>query len=1026
MLAMAGGTNCTACADGQYSNASTAACRKCDVDWFSTVNSTACTHCAVNSSTQNQTGSSRCVCRAGHEGPLATLRGVGCTFCRSSHYKTIGGQHLCSRCNNNSESAVFGARLVSTCHCSAGYTGNIISPASKCHPCAAGSFKTTVGPGPPSGLCSSLDNAVAGVMDLLSVGGGVTQTAATQLSVLSDSLGTEPSQESIVARQQLIGKLVSAVPDPLTIDAATVSLTLGVLSSLTSAVDQLSDAATEDGFALATAMAQAPIDRSDCDHLASAVSNLFGATQKAFNVSQAEPSSEATVNATRKRGALMGSILESIALALTDSNGTGSEMSFAISTNAFEMMAHTSVTLGGNISMAGATVALPGGGLRRRRLANTTVGEDDFSLQMVRYAGAGPQLWAGKTIARHGTEAHMVSDTLTISMFGDARERVNLTLCEVNQSARLCLDAPAQIRLPANLSALSNSTCVTNMSTCVVYCAYWNVDLDEWTVDSHGQLIDDGTILCNTTHFTDFNTFIGAPPKFNKVQGLASLTELPTANPTGFMLSCLMLWVTIMLARYGAQDYKRLSRTLEDTEGDERERYEADAAQFAAHERHLKDTSVPWTTRAPGVLRIRWLAGSVLAPVAGDPWLRSQRAFMVVVQVLVALALGCLFYVEEEEVDEATNTTTLVEANGLQASLLTAAFAVPVIAVLNIGFSLLRVPMAVDLKAKTGELEEKLRDMDARRLATTSSSGNRRPTCVRRLPRQLCNCLYTQIDCMVGLCKRKAARGTAVKDGAVKDGATDANTTTAISQPSAAHTQPPLPRSRSRVGNSRRQCAQRILRSSSAVDTLFGAEDRWSKGQLTKEELQEILTHANAGQAVPDEHVHRVHAVATDGSTLASQSAAAVIVDVPKLKETVSGWAWEQIEQDSVLPALDSLPAIEHRDAAAEAMITLKDTAQLLQRLNDGIHASIEEVRGAPLCMAGTSLCSHACPCPAILSSAQRTGAGGLDDEGMPLCYMPGRSHHRLRGSVRRPARLCVAREVRGARGPERVVPGPV
>jgi hypothetical protein len=51
---------------------------------------------------------------------------------------------------------------------------------------------------------------------------------------------------------------------------------------------------------------------------------------------------------------------------------------------------------------------------------------------------------------------------------------------------------------------------------------------------------------------------------------------------------------------------------------------------------------------------------------------------MVMVQILVALALGCLFYVEEVEFDEATNTTTIVEANGLQASLLTAAFAVPV------------------------------------------------------------------------------------------------------------------------------------------------------------------------------------------------------------------------------------------------------------------------------------------------------------------------------------------------------------
>jgi hypothetical protein len=161
-------------------------------------------------------------------------------------------------------------------------------------------------------------------------------------------------------------------------------------------------------------------------------------------------------------------------------------------------------------------------------------------------------------------------------------------------------------------------------------------------------------------------------------QGVSSLRELPTANPTGFLLACLMLAATLLLSWYGMTDHRRLRHSLRDNEGKERERYEADAATFAAHRRQQEDKSVPWTSRAPGMLRTGWLAGSVCAPVKGDPWLRSQRAFMVCTQVWVALALSCIFYVEEVELDETTNTTELVEANGLQASLLTAAFAVPV------------------------------------------------------------------------------------------------------------------------------------------------------------------------------------------------------------------------------------------------------------------------------------------------------------------------------------------------------------
>jgi hypothetical protein len=44
------------------------------------------------------------------------------------------------------------------------------------------------------------------------------------------------------------------------------------------------------------------------------------------------------------------------------------------------------------------------------------------------------------------------------------------------------------------------------------------------------------------------------------------------------------------------------------------------------------------------VLRTRWLFGSSVYPIRGDPWLHSQRMFLVFTQVLVMLSLTSIFY----------------------------------------------------------------------------------------------------------------------------------------------------------------------------------------------------------------------------------------------------------------------------------------------------------------------------------------------------------------------------------------------
>jgi hypothetical protein len=264
--------------------------------------------------------------------------------------------------------------------------------------------------------------------------------------------------------------------------------------------------------------------------------------------------------------------------------------------------------------------------------------------------------------------------------------------------------------------------------------------------------------------------------------------------------------------------------------------------------------------------------------------------------------------------------------------------------VLNVGFALLRVPLAVDLKAKTGELEDVLRDMDARR-SSERKSESRHPACRRccrwmcccccycgcQLLRPLWICLRTQARYFVSFCRSKLS-GTAVRDDT-----TDVATASTQAQLKAGKKRPPLPRARSRVGRSRMVCAQKIQRADNLLESSQGQR------KLTSEDLQTIMTQINAGQMVSDEHLHQVHATAVDNTALSVDSE--VVVDVPKLKRAVSGWAWQQVEQSNVLPAFDQIECVEQSNGAdVEAMITLEAAVRLLERLNDEIQPTLQEV----------------------------------------------------------------------------------
>eukprot|EP01051_Picozoa_sp_SAG22_P003611 SAG22_NODE_178_length_16142_cov_13.187995_12_plen_115_part_00 len=60
----------------------------------------------------------------------------------------------------------------------------------------------------------------------------------------------------------------------------------------------------------------------------------------------------------------------------------------------------------------------------------------------------------------------------------------------------------------------------------------------------------------------------------------------------------------------------------------------------------LDDPSVPWTTKAMINLRTGWLFGASFCAFEGDPFLNSQRFFVIVMQILLSMGLNCMFYSE--------------------------------------------------------------------------------------------------------------------------------------------------------------------------------------------------------------------------------------------------------------------------------------------------------------------------------------------------------------------------------------------
>eukprot|EP01052_Picozoa_sp_SAG31_P019472 SAG31_NODE_1420_length_8429_cov_32.568547_2_plen_1718_part_00 len=343
-----------------------------------------------------------------------------------------------------------------------------------------------------------------------------------------------------------------------------------------------------------------------------------------------------------------------------------------------------------------------------------------LTAQLTRWTGAGPYFAAAAGQSFTGASAELGSGVLSVSFLSAEPAYSEV---KINN-----LDPPLELHFA--LVGKSLNLAADRPKTTMVHCAHWDSIGSVWSADgllAHFNT-SRGSIGCHFTHLTDFAAFVGPAPQFNKLT-VVDLYELYYQNPIGFIVSLSFLLLTCSLSGIGRCHYRRMARATTEQDGDSREAYDRKAANFVRQQLLLDDPSVPWTTKALVKLRTGWLFGASFCTIQGDPFLSSQRFFVIMLQILVSMALTCMFFSEGsraeceqacladdprnvyEDEESASWAADCVDKcadevfldNGLQASLIAAALAVPIVGLLNFGFGWLRRPLNADLQTKSGE-----------------------------------------------------------------------------------------------------------------------------------------------------------------------------------------------------------------------------------------------------------------------------------------------------------------------------------
>ena len=653
--------------------------------------------------------------------------------------------------------------------------------------------------------------------------------------------------------------------------------------------------------------------------------------------------------AAAERGERLLSILENIAVASTAGSAEG-EAPVVIETELFSLAAQTASAQ--DLETQGLTagdskVDLPTGALGNSAGPTTA--------QVVKWTGAGPHFWAGNALGdpnsgsgrrlsaaaecspgqacRAGVPV-LATDALTVSFFANDGSKLAVAGLETPAAISLPATDYAPAAVPDTISTsvvvpvgvvpgqrfgitLSNGTKVLHdfpddviagdvilvaipvVRETTVFCSSWDTSARAWKDEGLGMIGADGAMTCGTSHFTDFAAFVGNKPQSNTIK-LGSLFNAPSDNSTGFTIALSMLIVGVCACTFSWLDYCRHAKRA----NTQHEKFQDHGNEFASARKAAKDTTLPWSSRMLTACRMQWLVGGILVPILGDPYLRSQRLFVLLLHIMVNLGLSIVFYqdqcaelnsegacgegncswtvllqpdedgtlhnarfscsarCEDRCVSNRTADGMCIEPlcnpllcpaeacpaetfpNGLLTSLLCACMTVPLIGFLNVGFSWVQRPLTADIMIRSGEGAEKLGEVLAREGDTAKKPGTGKPPRSHTFGRWCVGIVRTLRNCCNVQCHCVRITLGCHRPGVTPD-QEDVHESVKVNLVA-------MPRDRARVCDRRRRVAQQMKACERSVDSMFELYDRDRNGTLDRLELRELMSELNGGTSVAD------------------------------------------------------------------------------------------------------------------------------------------------------------------------------
>eukprot|EP01043_Picozoa_sp_COSAG02_P042273 COSAG02_NODE_3581_length_6531_cov_11.484764_2_plen_1709_part_00 len=507
-------------------------------------------------------------------------------------------------------------------------------------------------------------------------------------ATLSSAISTTDNEDAAATREVLMNSLADSSRGNTTEwSPEELSSTIAAVHEISSSAHQLSNDSTATGIHLLSELAER-IGPPDVDLVAKTAANLLNGSASVLKSTTSLNETDLNLTDASQRNAqtqaeMLTSLLERLTQLAAEAMIPGEIVSietdlFVMDVYALDPSDPDNTTL--SLAAGGSTVDIPGAAFN----GSTTI-------QVIDWVDEGPFFWANNTLA--GVDATLGTNVLTVSLFDEAGK--------TNVSG---LDPPAKLEMPLTIGP--NDT--------KAYCSFWDIGKDEWKNDVEGtirlgnwsfnttvvapengtespvEVRAPATVTCEYTHFTDFAALVGPKVTFNDMS--VDFRDFYDLNPVGFFTTLFMLAFTLITCCYGVRDYNDLSRQVSGF-GTEREEFDMAAAAFARQMQRVEDDDIPWLNRSVINLRTGWLWGSMWCPLRGDPFLRSQKNFIFIMQTLVSMALSVLFYAEDPQPCTETcidgNCTIVCPPeelpNGLLASLLTSAFAIPVVGFLNFG-----------------------------------------------------------------------------------------------------------------------------------------------------------------------------------------------------------------------------------------------------------------------------------------------------------------------------------------------------